>query len=161
MIEPATLMKLLYVAKDLRAMDRMELAATRDPADFEVLAIDAWASLEKYIALTRDGEPALAFGVRDDMDLNCLQPWGFGTDRASEVMGEVTKFVTRRMIPSLLPIARRAQVMVHPANRPALRWLMRLGFKTEANLEGIGSHGEDMLLLTYTVDEREFLRFSP
>jgi hypothetical protein len=159
MIEDASLMKLIYVAQELRPLDRLELACTRDPDDYESLAVEAWASPVKHIALASDGEPVFAFGARPGGCNHLVQPWAFGTERSHEVMGEVTKFVIRFMIPRLARVgARRAQVAVHPENYPAIKWLAHLGFAVEAKLTGIGSHGEDMLLFSFLVERHERTR---
>ena len=145
-VHDATLDDLMLIGSWLCAADREELAATRDPDDYEGLALDAWRSLYHKVAL-EDARPVFAFGANPIGDTDMAQVWGYKTEAGWASARTVTKYIQRTMIPELRAIGiQRATCLVHPKNVRSQRWLAFLGFRLEATLQGFGSRKQDMLL---------------
>jgi hypothetical protein len=147
-IANATIDDLIMVAAWLSPVDRMELAATRDPDDYEQLANDAFTSQYCKVALLDGLLPVFAFGARL-LDEGRAQVWGFKTPRGPEAIRPVTRYLLRDLIPTLRAIGiSRAVCFVHPDNHGSRRWLAHLGFSPRA------THGEfGAPLIRYQRDE--------
>jgi hypothetical protein len=131
-IATATLEDLDYVASWLCPMDRLELSFTRDPDDYEQLALDAWRSLIHRVALDDSAVPIFAFGAHP-LDASTAQVWGFKTPAGKRAVRTVTKYLQRDMIPALRAIGvRRAVCSVHRENTASRKWLAHLGFAPRA-----------------------------
>lgn len=151
-IHPPSFDELLHVAKNLRADDVRELSATRDLKVPTWLATSAYAAKYKRIAYL-DDEPVFAFGM-SMIKPNHGQAWGFGTEKSHLVTRVVTKFIRRTMIPEMLSLGlTTVQALGHPENEVSWRWLEHLGFSPKANLAGIGSGGQDLILWVTTSGE--------
>lgn len=136
---------LLAIGAHLCEADRIELAATRDPKDFNALATDAWRSPVKYV-VRDDGVPVMAYGALPIGDGQVVV-WGFKTEQGWRAIPVVTKHLKRTMIPILQSQGIRSAIcFVHVENTRSIKWLEYLGFKPEATLVGFGTHGEDMIL---------------
>jgi hypothetical protein len=131
-IADATFDDLAYVASWLSQVDRMELAVTRDPDDYEQLARDAYASAIHKVALEDRLRPIFAFGAYPIGDAT-VHVWGFKTPRGPHAIPSVTKYLLRVLIPSLRSIGiSRAVCAVHSNNHGSRRWLAHLGFRPSA-----------------------------
>lgn len=136
-VRDASIDDLIEVASHLREADRVELAVSRDPDQWEQLVLDVLGTLQCKAALV-DDHPALAFGAKL-VAPTTVTVWGFGTDEARLAGGTVTRYVRRRMIPLLRQIGiTRAQCAVHVDNAISRRWLAVLGFRPEAPVPGMG-----------------------
>ena len=146
-IHDATLEDLMLVGSWLCDEDRIELAATRDPDDYESLALDAWSSPFKMVALA-ETRPVFAFGARPSYTgSDTALVWGFKTESGWAAARTVTKYINRVMIPELRAFGiRRAMCLVHPGNVRSQRWLAFLSFRPKATLRGFGPRNQDMLL---------------
>lgn len=155
MIASARFEDVLYIAANLRAADRVELAATRADMDAVRLTEDAVSrATHAAVAFDREGRPALVLGV-SPVHRGVVTVWGFGTERYRDVGVEMTRFAKRVIIPAVIASGvHRAQCLVHPGNRASQRWLAALGFEPEATLAGFGSGGEDMILYARVVDAK-------
>jgi hypothetical protein len=150
-INDPTMDDLLFIGSWMCDSDRVEMALTRDPADYVQLAKDAWESQFKFVVLD-NGFPVMAFGAKPIEGTALV--WGFKTDKGWSSISTVTKFLRRVMIPALKDIGvRRAICLVHPDNRASQRWLTHLGFSPKATFTGFGSRKEDVLL--FQRDEQE------
>jgi hypothetical protein len=144
-IHDATLDDLMLIGSWLCAADRQELSATRDPDDYESLALDAWKSPFKKVALD-NAVPVFAFGA-NPVDADLALVWGFKTEQGWPAARTVTKYINGIMIPELRAMGiRRAACLVHPDNTRSQRWLALLGFRLKATLWGFGTRKEDMFL---------------
>jgi ribosomal protein S18 acetylase RimI-like enzyme len=136
---------LLYIGSWLCASDRKELALTRDPDDYYLLAHDAWISPYKRVVLD-EGMPVLAFGASQIIG-DTAAVWGFKTERGRSSLRLVTKYIHRTMIPALRSLGvRHAVCLVHPENTASQRWLQHLGFALKATLPDIGAGHEEVFL---------------
>jgi hypothetical protein len=144
-VHDATLNDLMMVGSWLCASDRQELAATRDPDDYEGLALDAWKSPIRKVAV-EEAIPVFAFGA-NPIGSDMAQVWGYKTERGWASALTVTKYIRRIMIPELRAMGiRRATCLVHPDNVKSQQWLALLGFRPKATLWGFGSRRQDMFL---------------
>lgn len=144
-INDATLEDLAYIGSWLCDEDRQEMALTRDTRDYLKLARDALDSAVCKVVLV-NAEPVFAFGAK--VEGQSASVWGFKTEKGWNSILTVTRYIKRTMIPALRDRGvRQAICLVHPDNRRSCKWLAHLGFRSEATLQGFGSHGEDTLLL--------------
>lgn len=140
---------IVYVGSRLRAEDKREVAALGTVVDHAVresakLSEFAWAGII-------DGEPAMVFGV----DCGTLSPeaeiWALGTDKCTTVPREMLVY-GRRIVAELLEIWPALTNRCHADNKPAIRWLKRLGFEI-SEPEKIGVQGEKFCKLTIRKQE--------
>ena len=126
-----------WIAQRLCESDRIELALTRDTGNYVSLSLDAFESQFKYVVI--DGwQPVMAFGAKPVGD-NAIV-WGFKTDNGWPVIGMVTKFIRRIMIPALKEEGvSRATCLVHPHNHASQSWLRHLGFAPLATVREFGT----------------------
>jgi hypothetical protein len=151
-INDATFDDLLYVGSWLCDMDRVELAATRDPDDYVGLARDAWESPIKKVVLD-NGQPVFAFGALPRPD-GVAAVWGFKTSDGATAARQVTNYIRKTMIPALRAMGiRHAACLVHTDNNVSKKWLSHLGFTPRATLREFGTHNEEMIL--YQRDEMD------
>lgn len=146
--------EVLAVARDLREIDRKELAVTRDLSNPTKLAVSAWTAKYRRAAYI-DDVPVFVFGFTLFDDPAHCQVWGFGNEAAPRVMRAVTKFCLRTMIPEMLDLGLlTAQAIGHPDNELSKRWLRRLGYSpTAITLPGIGAGKHPMILWVTTANE--------
>ena len=138
-VATATLDDLAYVASWMCDLDRQELAVTRDPDDYEGLALDAFASTLHHVALDAGGRPIFAFGAYP-VDSRTAHVWGFKTKDGPRAIHTVTKFLVREMIPKLRRLGvNRAVCYVHSDNTPSRKWLAHLGFVPRATPGELGT----------------------
>jgi len=137
-----TLGALLHVVDRMRPLDRREIAGLGHPTDPAGLCAFMLA-LEPlcWIAVTRDGEPAYAFGIRCDLH-DAWSIGGFATARWPEVLIGVTGFVGRmlRLVRSDRT-GRIVECLSLAAKTDDHRWLRALGAEevvTCPNFEGRG-----------------------
>lgn len=150
LIVDPTIEDLMYVGSWMCDADRVELGATRDPDDYEGLALDAWKSPFKKVVLD-NAIPTFAFGA-NPVGSDMAAVWGFKTDRGWNAIRQVTKHIRRFMIPQLRAMGiRRAACLVHADNRASRKWLSYLDFQPRATLREFGAHNEEMIL--YQRDE--------
>ena len=144
-VHNATIEDLMMIGSWLCAADRLELAVTRDPDDYESLALDAWRSPIRRVVV-EEASPVFAFGANPICE-DFAMVWGFKTERGWASIGTVTKHINRIMIPELRAMGiRRAACFVHPDNTRSQKWLALLGFVSKATLQGFGPRREDLLL---------------
>ena len=147
-IANATYEDLAYVASWLSAVDRMELALTRDPDDYRSLARDAAASSVCKVALDGGLVPIFAFGLYP-VGKSALQVWGFKTERGPRAILSITKYLLKDLMPAMrIAGYTRAACRVHRDNLQSRRWLAHLGFVPEATP---GETGTPLIL--YQLDE--------
>jgi hypothetical protein len=145
---------LLYVADNMREIDKKEVFATRwddNPEDL-VDCIMAKGSFG-WISVANDGIPVAAFGA-----IACWpgvwQVWMFATDRWDEVSSEVTKFIKRIMIPAIKSTDwLRAECRSIEGHDTAHRWLEFLGATREASLKMLGKNGDTFHVYSWTNDK--------
>jgi hypothetical protein len=151
-INDARYSDLKFIGGWLSKEDKRELSLTRDVADIDGLALDAFASPIKKVAW--DGLfPIMAFGVKlYELEHDTALVWGFKSEEGYRAIRAVTKYIRHTIIPELRAIGvRHAVCLVHPENRSSQKWLAHLGFQLRATYQGIGTRREDLLL--YRRDE--------
>jgi hypothetical protein len=144
---------LLYVADNMRDMDKNEIFATRWDENPESL-VD---SIMKYgdfgwVVGSEDGIPIAAFGAIPIWP-GSWQVWMFATDRWNEVSTQVTKFIKRVMIPAIVDAGwNRAECKSIEDHPTAHRWLEMLGATHEHTLACFGKDGQAFRLYSWTKD---------
>jgi hypothetical protein len=147
-IADATFDDLCYIGSWLSAVDRMELAVTRDPDDYPSLARDAFASMIHKVALDHAGTPIFAFGAYP-IRKGIAHVWGFKTRDGPKAIRTVTKYLLKELIPDLREAGVvRAVCYVHEENHGSRKWLAYLGFRPDATHGEIGAP-----LMKYQRDE--------
>lgn len=147
-IADATMDDLTYVASWLSDIDRTELSITRDAADYDTLARDAYISPYCKVALLDGLTPVFAFGARP-IGEGLAQVWGFKTRRGPMAIRAVTRYLIKDLIPLLrLAGISRAVCFVHKENHGSRRWLAHMGFRPLATPGDIGTP-----LIRYQRDE--------
>lgn len=142
---------LLYIADNMRDMDRKEVFATRWEDDSEKL-VDVIMSCGDFgwVVAADDGMPVAAFGAIPTWN-GVWQVWMFATDRWNEVALSVTRFIKRIMIPSIVEAGwHRAECRSADGHSVAHRWLEMLGASREHTLHYFGKDGETFHLYSWT-----------
>lgn len=160
MIRPATAEAVRHVAEWMRKRDLEETRAITfgepDPAGLiaRVETGQSWA----VVAHAADGEPVALVGADPDRP-GVWTVYAFGTPRWGEVVGGLTRYVRRVMIPSLVSGgAHRAQCYSISTYTQAHRWIELLGAKQEAVLRQFGRHGEDFIVFRWLATELKNVR---
>jgi hypothetical protein len=142
---------LLYVADNMRDIDKVEVYATRwdnDPATLvdNILANGKFG----FIAANDEGVPVAAFGAVP-MWPGVWQVWMFATDRWPEVSLGVTKYIKRIMIPSVKATDwHRAECRSVEGHVVAHRWLEMLGATRESSLPFFGKNKDTFHVYSWT-----------
>lgn len=150
MIQELTPAGLMHVLTHLRPGDKREFEATTFDNDFEQSGYRIWALPgPKWECHTPGGTPAVAGGfVPIWPGMGVL--WMWGTDDWPEVRVEVTRFVTRTILPDLDKAFHRIECRTIADNDAVIKWLKFLGFKFEAVNAQFGRGREDFLLFART-----------
>jgi len=142
---------LLYVADNMRDMDKKEIYSTRWEEDPESL-VDSIMSYGNFgwVVGTDDGIPIAAFGAIPIWP-GSWQVWMFATDRWDEASLWVTRFIKKVMIPSIADSGwNRAECKSIEGYDVAHRWLEMLGATHEHTLPSFGKNGESFRLYSWT-----------
>lgn len=140
---PATLDRVRYVARNMRAADRVECFAMMPADDPDTLAAH-FAALRIAVAIgADDGVPVAVAGA-----VECWPGlWRVGliaTDRWPEVVLPTTRWVKRAMLPTLAGHgAHRVDCLCWLGNEAAWRWLEMLGAVRESVQRAYGKNRED------------------
>lgn len=142
-----------YVARNIRAIDRHELALTSAYGeDTEAWAEQAFSCSPLAWSLWADGHPVAVVGA-GQMHPGVWQVFMFATEAWPRGGREMTRFLVRCMIPLLRACgAHRAQCLSAAAHTEAHAWLRWLGARHEATLKGYGRDGSDFLMFAWTLD---------
>ena len=139
----------LYVAEKMREADRHEIFATKfhdSPLSLAWECINSSASfgwtIGKDVPICAIGAHVLWPGV--------WSVWMFATDRFPEVGLFTTRFVKKRIIKALLPIAHRAQCYSVADHVEAHKWLVKLGASKEAVIQNYGKNAETFYLFSWS-----------
>lgn len=153
----ATIDDLAMIGSWLCAEDRRELAVTRNPDDYESLAIDAWNSHMSFVFDDTAGRPVFAIGAYP-VEPGVAIVWGFKTEAGWRLIKSVTKFIQKCMIPELRAMGvTRAVCLVHPDNKRSQKWLAHMGFQPVATHSvGLGTP-----LLVYQRDDKPHATLNP
>lgn len=142
---------LLYIADNMRDVDKNEVYATRwdDNPEGLVDSIMSGGSFG-WVAGSEDGIPIAAFGAIPTWD-GVWQVWMFATDRWNEVALGVTRFIKRVMIPAIIESGwHRAECRSIEGHPTAHRWLEALGASHEHTLHFFGKRGDSFRLYSWT-----------
>lgn len=149
-IKPATLASVSWIAANMRAQDRREIAAVRDLSDMRPLAWAACVSAVALVAYIGD-EPVTAFGASEITD-GVVAGWAFGTDRMVRTIPVVTRYCLSHVKPALIEAGyRRLEVRTAVDHDVSHKWLKRLGFRPEGVCWGYG-RGLDFVMYAATAD---------
>jgi hypothetical protein len=154
---PISLVGVAYIARNLRAADHREIAATRwaewEPDEF-AMEIMSWTKLgPSYLVYGRDGPPVAVFGATQPWP-GMFSAWLIGTADFPSVALPLTKFVKRVFVPHLRERAHRIEARSIDGHAHAHRWLKALGAKEEGRMHGYGKDGEDFLVFTLPATNR-------
>lgn len=154
-IEIATRDALTFIAKNLRADDRRELAATSisdDPSAFlpdKVMALSLLAFVARHNTV-----PVSAWGLVP-MWPGVGNAFAFGTSDWGHALLAMTKHVRRFMIPFLLDNGyHRIECRSLATRADVARWLRLFDAEMETVLRSSGKRGEDFVLFRWLSDER-------
>jgi hypothetical protein len=152
------IVNILYVTRNLRAADVRELEATRygeldrDQLAWEIKTI--WPINGNLWVLYAGDRPAALCGA--------AQPWpgmfscyALATDQFGEIALPLTKFYKRYILPVISQHARRVEARSIDGHTEAHRWIRLLGAREEARLKDYGRNGEDFLVFTLALGDRE------
>lgn len=131
---------LLYVAERMREWDRREIYATRWTEGPSALA-DSLLAPHNIAWIAGIEEPIAALGAYPAWP-GVWSVWMFATDNFPQIGYPLTKFIKKRMIPTLASHAHRAECRSIEGHEAAHRWLENLGAEREATLRGFGRNGE-------------------
>ena len=146
---PLTVDAVGHVLFNLRDADRRELAATQWRFDSQVMAEAAAACRLGFVACADDLTPVAAFGAHEAWP-GVWQVGMFATPRWPEVALPATRAVLRLFHVKWQEVqAHRAHAFSIADHEEAHRWMLRLGARCEATLQGYGKGGEDFKLFVW------------
>lgn len=135
----------LYVAKNMRERDREEIYGTRFEDNPFHLTYDVMAQSSFAWVAWRDELPAVVIGA-GQRHPGVWSVFCFGTDQFGRVAIDLTRFVTKQMVPKLFEIgAHRLECDSHIKHTDAHRWLKICGAWQEGVKRGYGRDGSDYL----------------
>lgn len=145
MILPADLPGLQYVARNMNAMDRAEIFATRHDDDADAVALQALHSRHSYLCV-RSNVPICAFGSFEAWP-GVWNIWMFSTDLFDLRAGlSVLRQFRRVVVPDMLALgAHRVQCDSIDNHYSAHHFIRRFGGVPEAEMHGYGRNGEDFI----------------
>jgi len=146
-ITPATFDAVSYIARNLRQIDYVELAATSLVEDPAPLLADRVMSYSAMAFIALDGrEPVSCWGLIPSWP-GVGTAYAFGTDRWGCALLAMTKHVSRFMLPLLLDNGyHRIECRSLARRDDTRRWLTMFGAEAEAVLRSSGKRGEDFVL---------------
>lgn len=151
-IIPLNYGNLLYIAQRMRELDKEEIYATRWTNNPKDLAEDGMMIPHMSWIAAADGEPVAGFGAVP-MHPGCWAVWMFATDKWPKVALSVTRYIKKKLIPSLQQAgAVRAECRSHANHHIAHKWLDSLGAVKESTLKKYGKDGEDFYLFKWHND---------
>jgi hypothetical protein len=136
--------QVLYVARHMREKDRLEIFATRDSEDPDLIAHDALATgAGAGVCLVLGEErPIVAMGCVRTW-AGQWQVWMFATDEFRKAARRATENAQNVIIAGMRQMGlRRAECHSIGSHEIAHRWLERLGFEREAEVPAYGKRGE-------------------
>lgn len=142
----------LYVASNMRAIDRAEIFATR----WMESAIEVAEDTTVYPGFTwvgwLDTDPVVVFGAKP-LWPNVWTVFAYATDKFQQIAWNVTRHIRRVTIPALvLAGAHRAQCHSLATHVEAHKWLESLGAVRECVVPRYGKGGEDFVLFGWTLE---------
>ncbi len=161
MIQTLTPEGLMYVLTHLRAADKREFEATTFDGDFMLSGRQIFMLPgPKWECHTPRGKPAVMGGfVSIWPGTGTL--WMWGTPDWPEVRVEVSRFVTREVLPDLDKTVHRIECRTIADNKDVIRWLKYLGFQQEAVNAQFGRGREDFLLFARLANAPSRLEIPP
>lgn len=146
---------ILYVANNMREMDRIEIFSGRWTDDIQDFADSIQTDNGFGFVAGIEGTPIAVFGAIP-ISPTLWNVYMFATDRFPEVSLTVTRFVKKVMIPSVEKMGMfRAECRSIDGHRSAHRWLSVLGFKHEAVCELVGKDGQTFHLFAFTYSGKQ------
>ena len=148
-VAPAKLMDIHHVVSRMREADRREVMAGRFEDSDSGLIDDLYVARELCFALlclfTDDQTPVAIIGGR----LRWPGVAGIlmiATDDWPKIARAATRWVARVAIPKIVdPVCHRSQCEAWEGNLVTMRWLSRLGYRVEGQLEAYGKNREGFL----------------
>lgn len=152
-IEPACLRDVTWIAANMRAQDRREIAAlVGDASMTDAAGAMLRGSPDHAFVAYLDAEPVAAVGVmRHAAHLGSA--WAFGTDRTRRVIPALTRWGIAEWKPRMIADGyRRVEVRTIIDHDLSHRWLEKLGFARECLCRGYGRDGETFAQFAYVRD---------
>jgi hypothetical protein len=145
-LQPDLVAEVLY---NLRDADRAELTATLWHFDSRLIAEASRGARFGFVALAGDGAPVAVAGASEVWP-GVFQVGLFATPRWPEIAAAVTRALRRDLAPAVIAAgAHRVHAFSLASHAEAHRWMLRLGARCEARLQGWGRGGEDFLLFAW------------
>lgn len=157
-IEPLNLTDVLYVCKNMRRQDWLEVLNCLPKAITKadtVAMICMQASKFGYVAKI-DGVPAGVIQIGEVLD-GTYRFGLFGTNRLPEVALALCVEIMRTLPKMIDDGMKHGEALADALHPEAHKLLTFLGFKKRAMLEGYGSHGADLVLFTISRREADVL----
>lgn len=147
-IRKATRDDAIYVARNIRKDDALEIAASGMPVRDAVLL--SYAGSDECFVGTKGGKVALIFGVAAPIFKDTASVWALGTDVSNEAPVSMVK-IGRAIVQDFLSRYPRLENYCAADYEKSIRWLKKLGF-TISEPEPYGIHGELFCKLTINKD---------
>lgn len=144
-----------HICSRLRATDEHEFSSVGYLPEYGWILVNNCAVTggEAFVAFLR-GEPVFAFGTNGSFP-HVRWLWGFGTDKATRVMPEVTRFVKEEWLPRMMHSGvRRIEVRLPRSCTQSIEWLKSFGMYIESDdVRHLSLTGEPFVQLAYTRDQ--------
>lgn len=139
--------------EEMRQEDQEEAAAWGLEKDELLLNTPLFTSGPSWVVYW-DDRPVFAMGLYPT-HYRAFNVWGFGSDEANKVMGELGRWMKRHWFEEVFQMigARRIEVKLPIGSEKAWTWLMWLGAKLEGKLKRFGVDGQDFIILSYTDED--------
>jgi len=153
-IKPLSPLGLEYIVSNVRPTDLAEFEAVGMGRNDMMAA--GHASAVRFQANYKNAG-AFAFGFVSVFP-HVWDVWGFGTDKTSRVLPQVTRFIKTEIVPRLTQAGiKRVEVRLPTDATDSLTWLSTHAGATVdcLRMKGFGMDGQDFALLSWTADQKE------
>lgn len=134
---------LLYLAKNMREMDRREIFATKWSERPEDLATECMApAVSAFCKIGVLKKPVVAIGAVPIWP-GVWSVWMFATPEFHKVSLSLHRYVVKIFAPTLRANCHRAECRSLSSHTEAHAWMTSLGAAHEATLKGFGKNRED------------------
>jgi hypothetical protein len=153
-VDTATMNDASYVAAFMRERDVMEFLAVSTfttPEALKQSLVQRAISVQSLCAMHNDLPVGIGGLVETRPGVASLL--FFATDEFPKIAIDLTRFVTRRLIPAYKDAGfHRIECVSHEAHVDAHRWIKQLGLSEEAVLQGFGRGGETYILFSWVAE---------
>lgn len=149
MLARPTFRQVLKCARNMRDLDRREMAALYSADPYE-LTDECLSFGTPYWGAMHGAVPAYVFGLYVQPHNGVWAAWGFGTSHFPKVVGEVNRFLKRVVFPNMRKAGvDRCECLSLAAKTDAHRWLTWLGTREEDEITDYRCTGETFKLFVW------------